>query len=770
LIICPYENNESCSPAKERRSNMTGKTPVNMNSASIYSDESGAILHQAVSLIKQVVGFDISIASDGKSFRSVAGDSKRHSGIQAAAGRLDESILSIKLEVLRLSKICKVDPEALFGQLSELGERTRISQPEITDTLGTQLWVEMKVDPKPMSLSRSAVILEELKKIDAIARSLQNSLPEIADESGLEKLYGEFSEFLDPVIPAGEKLLESNPEMGEWTEKTAAYLDGMLSVAISSPHELMREYAVACIARRMMRSGQSLGLVKVPAINSKSVLELAAKAPGIVVVPVDRLRMGTNIYETASEVLPMLSVLRSEGHCAIFTGTYDQLQETFHGGQGGESDPLYPVVRHIPEMPSEDLLRHVIETRSRQMGGMSAESKSRLFESVCAALQKMPVSQRIRLVRPLTNRQMKLSGPLATDAENTENYACSLGDVQETLGGLCGNGSVERPKHIQRRFTDIMVESDLLSMFKSELMAQDNALEQLARRLKTECLTRPLNQPIRYCAQGTPATGKSRSAALLAEYLRVPFINIDAASMPNFYTASAQLLGSGRGIVGSHRSGRLEQAARHYSGAVVEISDLDHAVPEVRGSLADLFLQVLETGQAQSATGAMFSCANLIFAFTINLPNGMDEAVHKTFGFGAVPPEDEVRKRVVGEIKNLFSTAFLSRIGSPIMFEPLDGNAIELIIERTVESAIESVLERLAIDSGRVVIKKSLGKMIASSIDSTRESFGARLLIEHSRALVAESLSRLRECCARESGDTLFVDYDGSRELIFSRK
>jgi ATP-dependent Clp protease ATP-binding subunit ClpA len=202
----------------------------------------------------------------------------------------------------------------------------------------------------------------------------------------------------------------------------------------------------------------------------------------------------------------------------------------------------------------------------------------------------------------------------------------------------------------------------------------------------------------------------------------------------------------------------------------VEVSDLDHAPAEVRGSLADLFLQVLETGQAQSATGAMFSCASIIFAFTINLPNGMDEAVHKTFGFGTVPPEAEVQKRVVREIKNLFSTAFLSRIGTPIMFEPLDGNAIEMIVERAVESAVGSVLERLMMGSCRVVARKPLGRMIASSIDSTKESFGARLLIEHSRSLVAESLPQLRECCARESGDTLFVDYDGSGELIFSRK
>ena len=138
---------------------------------------------------------------------------------------------------------------------------------------------------------------------------------------------------------------------------------------------------------------------------------------------------------------------------------------------------------------------------------------------------------------------------------------------------------------------------------------------------------------MRYCAEGTPATGKSESTVLLAEWLGIPYICIDAASMSSSHTAAAQLLGSGRGIVGSYQSGRLEQAAKHHAGAVIEVSDLDHAVPEVRAAMADLFLQILENGEAQSATGAMFSCANLIFVFTMNLPGGQDAKVHQGIGF-----------------------------------------------------------------------------------------------------------------------------------------
>lgn len=749
---------------------MTEKTPLNVESASLYSSGSSAIVHQAVNLIKQVVGFDISTAPDGASFRSVTDDGKRHAGIQAVVGRLEESVLFIKLEVLRVSRLCKVEPDAFFMQLSALGEKTRLAEPESADPFVTGLWVEMKLDARPMSISRAAVVLDELKKIDVIARSLQKSVPEIADEAHIEKLYAEVSEYLSPVIPARAELVSSDPRMEEWTKATAAYLEGNLPVAVSASDELTREYGVAAVAATMIKSGVSLGLLKVPGINAKGVVDLAAKAPGIVVVPVDRLRIGSNMYEISGEVLSMLGVLKSAPHGVIFTGAYDQLQEAFHGGQGGETDPLYPVVRHVPEVASGLLIQHTVEVRSRQLGGVSADSKAKAFDRVEAALEKSPSSGRGRVVRPLVTRELSRAGSRASGEADAEDYARALGEVQETLGGMSGGGGGERPKHVQSRFMEAMVDSDLSAMMKRELMAQDDALDRLARRLKTECLTRPLHQPIRYCAQGTPATGKSRSAALLAERLKVPFINIDAASMPNFYTASAQLLGSGRGIVGSNRSGRLEQAAKHYAGAVVEVSDLDHALPDVRGALADLFLQVLETGRAQSATGAMFSCASLIFAFTINLPDGMDEAVRKTFGFGAAPAEAEVRRKVVGEIKNLFSTAFLSRIGTPIVFEPLSGAAVGTIIEKTIESAMRSVMQRLAIEPGEIEIEGMLGGRIASKIDSNRESFGARLLIEHSRSLVADAVSELRACCAGGVGTTLVVSCDESGALVFTTK
>ena len=130
-------------------------------------------------------------------------------------------------------------------------------------------------------------------------------------------------------------------------------------------------------------------------------------------------------------------------------------------------------------------------------------------------------------------------------------------------------------------------------------------------------------------APGYGEVGEHRAS--LADWGRnIPYINIDAADTST--PCAAQLLGSGRGIVGSHQSGRLEQAAKHHAGAVIEVSDLDHAVPEARAAMADLFLQILETGRAER---------HWIYVF-LRQP---DFRIHDELGLG---PLDEKVARGIG--------------------------------------------------------------------------------------------------------------------------
>ena len=85
----------------------------------------------------------------------------------------------------------------------------------------------------------------------------------------------------------------------------------------------------------------------------------------------------------------------------------------------------------------------------------------------------------------------------------------------------------------------------------------------------------------------------------------------------------------------------------------------------------------------------------------MNLPGGVDEAVRKGIGFTHTTNKHEVRQRVIAEIKQMLSGAFLSRVGTPILYAPLDGGALALILERAIERALITSRRTPATSSSR---------------------------------------------------------------------
>ncbi len=644
---------------------------------------------------------------------------------------------------------------ALFRCLGQLGERCRLIPP-VDGSPG--LWAELRVQAVPLSPIREASLVRQLGNLTEIARTLSAELPEVRRYADLDKLYEKAAEVLRPVYPLDDEL-EGPSGLAEWAAHTLDFAAAGASIALCAASPLLVELALAALAREARKG--SLGRLLVPSITTRAVVDLARQAPGTVVIPASRLGSGAGPYDLAIEVAGMLSTLGSLHRPAIFTGSFAELQAVFHGGQGGDSDPMRPVLRRVPAVPLEVMARFELRLAARETGGLTPSAESELTEAVVALVVTLPAAEQLRLL-PLAARRAVTDGAQAASA-----LVARARGLDETLAGLSPRPRASRPPAVQERFAQTLTDPSLLPSLQHELLGQDHALEALVFRLRTEVLTRPLHQPLRYCAQGTPGTGKSESAALLARRLGVPHVNVDAASLSDYHTASSQLLGSGRGIVGSFQSGRLEQVAKHHAGAVLEVSDLDHATPQVRSFLADLFLQVLETGEAQSATGAMFSCASIIFAFTMNLPDGRDEAVRKGIGFGGRPSEGEVSARVSDEIRLMLSGAFLSRVGTPILFGPLPTSALVVVVERAVFAALEAACTRLGIRPAEIALEPGLGVRILRGLGRKTGALGARAALEHARAAAADALLHSPDL-ATASGRSLLAssDEDGRIHLL----
>ena len=298
----------------------------------------------------------------------------------------------------------------------------------------------------------------------------------------------------------------------------------------------------------------------------------------------------------------------------------------------------------------------------------------------------------------------------------------------------------KRSSKVQRALFDLITSrSDpLLNRLRAEILGQDRALEEVVQRLEAEVLTRD-TQPLRWCAVSTPGTGKSETCVLIARLLGVPYINIDASSMGDPYIAQTSLLGSGRGIVGSDKPGRLEEACKHHQGAVLEVSDVDHASPAVCHSITDTFLQAMETGHVQTSSGAMVYCGNLILAFTMNLPGEQAERMRTRFGFGNAPDREETVRNAQRAIQHMTSGAFLSRVGTPIVFDPISDNVLATIVNRAVRKGIDGAALHAGITIDRLVLDPAVGRNIVATMYSDVAKFGARALLEEARQKTAQA-------------------------------
>ncbi|MEA3347810.1 MAG: AAA family ATPase, partial [Pseudomonadota bacterium] len=593
------------------------------------------------------------------------------------------------------------------------------------------------------------------------ASDIQGKLPVQSNQGELAESYKAFAESLTPITPWEWKDPTIKP-LWDWALETIDYLYANSSVALAGGDPVSIRSALAMLARVAKQFSTSLGSVILPQCGPEKLLQLVSSAPGIVVVPAIRIAVGSHTYDFAKEIRALLAALTSLSKPVVFSGSFKELQEVFHGGQGGCGDPLQPVVRKIPEIPLNWLIRYTVREQGSKLGGLTNSKEQDICRQVNKILAPLPSENSRSILSGVTARSIRehlQKG--ASKLPSLQKFVDRLQECSETLVGLPIEKIEERSSRVMSNFSKTFTDPGLLAFFEEDLIGQKDALAELHKRLYSEALTRPAHQPIRYCAQGTPGNGKSESTILLAQKLKIPYVNIDAASMTDFHTASAQLLGSSRGLVGSYQAGRLESIAREHQGAVVEISDLDHALPHVRAPLADLFLQLLESGEAQSANGARFSCANLILAFTINLPDGKDETVRRRFGFGPELENEEIRGRINKEIKLLFSSAFLSRIGEPILFRELDNQALAEITKKAAVKAIDTALKRLGLAAtSQVIIDDKVIEIMLRKHRAGGLPGNARAYMELGRNSVLAPLLDLVRSGVELSGKNVMVDYD----------
>ena len=195
---------------------------------------------------------------------------------------------------------------------------------------------------------------------------------------------------------------------------------------------------------------------------------------------------------------------------------------------------------------------------------------------------------------------------------------------------------------------------------------------------------------------GPSGVGKTELARTLAEFLfgdEDTMVRIDMSEYMEKHAVS-RLVGSPPGYIGYDEGGQLTEAVRRKPYSVLLLDEIEKAHPDV----FNILLQILEDGRLTDAQGRTVDFRHCIVIMTSNI--GASEIARNTpLGFAVSDDEtgityDDMKNRIMGELKKVFRPEFLNRIDEVIVFHKLAKGEIKEIVELLLRRIRESMAER----------------------------------------------------------------------------
>ncbi len=195
---------------------------------------------------------------------------------------------------------------------------------------------------------------------------------------------------------------------------------------------------------------------------------------------------------------------------------------------------------------------------------------------------------------------------------------------------------------------------------------------------------------------GPSGVGKTELARTLAEFLfgdDDAMIRIDMSEYMEKHAVS-RLVGSPPGYIGYDEGGQLTEAVRRKPYSVLLLDEIEKAHPDV----FNILLQILEDGRLTDAQGRTVDFRHAIVIMTSNI--GAAEIARNTpLGFAVSEDEtgityEDMKNRIMGELKKVFRPEFLNRIDDVIVFHKLQKDEIKQIVELLLLRIRASMAER----------------------------------------------------------------------------
>ena len=253
---------------------------------------------------------------------------------------------------------------------------------------------------------------------------------------------------------------------------------------------------------------------------------------------------------------------------------------------------------------------------------------------------------------------------------------------------------------------------------------------------------------------GPSGVGKTELARTLAEFLfgdEESMIRIDMSEYMEKHAVS-RLVGSPPGYVGYDEGGQLTEAVRRKPYSVLLLDEIEKAHPDV----FNILLQILEDGRLTDSQGRTVDFRHTIVIMTSNI--GASEIANNTpLGFAITEDEtgityDDMKARIMGELKKVFRPEFLNRIDEVVVFHKLSREEISEIVDLLLARIRHTLAERgLQLD----LTPEARDLLVEKGWDP---SMGARPLRRAIQRYIEDPLADFVLRAELESGGTVLVD------------
>jgi ATP-dependent Clp protease ATP-binding subunit ClpC len=308
-------------------------------------------------------------------------------------------------------------------------------------------------------------------------------------------------------------------------------------------------------------------------------------------------------------------------------------------------------------------------------------------------------AQEFEKAAALRDKERKLS---QKKRELEESWRSEEGGVQPEIGE-------EEIADIVSMWTGIPVfklteaESQKLIRMEEELhkrvIGQDLAIEAVSKAIRRARagIKDPKRPTGSFIFLGPSGVGKTELARTLAEFLfgdEDAMIQVDMSEYMEKHSVS-RLVGSPPGYIGYDEGGQLTEAVRRKPYSVVLLDEIEKAHPDV----FNILLQILEDGKLTDAQGRKVDFRNTIVIMTSNI-GAATISKNQALGFGVGDDlglsYDEMKTRIMGELKKVFRPELLNRIDEVIVFHKLSKEEIKQVVDLLLKRLREQMAQHEA--------------------------------------------------------------------------